>query len=68
MANPSTIASVGLPPLCNVYLAPKSVIIDNAGLHRNPWIDEVIRQRDCQVRCRPPSSSGFNPVELGLAF
>ena len=57
-----------LLPHCNVFPAPRSVIImDNATIHCNPRIEQVIRQHGCEIRYLPPYSPDYNPIELSFA-
>ena len=54
-----------LLPHCNAFPASRSVIImDNASIHVNPRIKEIIEAHGCQVRYLPPYSPDFNPIEL----
>ena len=57
-----------LLPHCNAYPAPRSVIImDNASIHCNPRIEQVIRQHGCEIKYLPPYSPDYNPIELSFA-
>jgi len=47
---------------------PKSVIImDNASIHCNARIEELITSHECEVRYLPPYSPDFNPIELSFS-
>ena len=53
---------------CDVFPAHRSVIImNNASIHCNPRIEEVIRQHGCEVRYLPPYSPDFNSIELSFS-
>ena len=41
--------------------------MDNASIHCNPRIKEVIRQYGCEVRYLPPYSLDFNPIDLSFS-
>ncbi len=57
-----------LLPLCSPFPAPKSVIImDNASIHCNARIEELITSHGCEVRYLPPYSPDFNPIELSFS-
>lgn len=57
-----------LLPHCGVFPIHRSIIIiDNASVHCNPRIEEVIRQHGCEVRFLPPYSPDFNPIELSFS-
>lgn len=57
-----------LVPHCNAFPAARSVIImDNASVHCNPRIEQVIRQHGCEIRYLPPYSPDYNPIELSFA-
>jgi len=57
-----------LLPHCNAFPAPRSVIVmDNASVHINPRIEEVIKAHGCEVRYLPPYSPDFNPIELSFS-
>ncbi len=57
-----------LLPLCSPFPAPKSVIImDNASIHCNARIEELIISHGCEVRYLPPYSPDFNPIELSFS-
>jgi hypothetical protein len=57
-----------LLPLCSPFPAPKSVIImDNASIHCNRRIEELITSHGCEVRYLPPYSLDFNPIELSFS-
>lgn len=54
-----------LLPHCNPYPEPRSVIVmDNASIHCNERVEEVIRQHGCRIRYLPPYSPDYNPIEL----
>jgi hypothetical protein len=54
---------------CNVYPAPRSVIImNNASAHRNPRIQEVIETYKCRVKYLPLYSPNYNLIELSFSI
>ena len=58
-----------LLPHCNAFPAQRSVIIlDNASIHVNPRIEEVIKAHGCEVPYLPPYSPDFNPIELSFSI
>ncbi len=51
--------------LCSLFPAPKSVIImDNASVHCNGQIKELITSHECQVSYLPSYSPDYNLIEL----
>ncbi len=57
-----------LLPYCNAYPARRSVIVlDNASIHVNPRIEEIIKAHGCEVRYLSPYLSDFNPIELSFS-
>ena len=57
-----------LLPHCNTFPAPRSVIVmDNASIHCNRRIKELIAQYGCEVRFLPSYSLDFNPIELSFS-
>ncbi|KAF7372240.1 DDE family endonuclease [Mycena venus] len=49
------------------FLQPKSVIVmDNAQIHKDPQIRELIEARGMWVMYIPPYSPDFNPIELAF--
>ncbi len=57
-----------LLPLCSLFPAPKSVIImNNASIHCNARIEELITSHGCEIRYLPPYSSDFNLIELSFS-
>ena len=57
-----------LLPNCGVFPAHRSVIVmDNASIHCNPRIEEVMCQHGCEIRYLPPYSPDFNPIELSFS-
>jgi len=55
-------------PHCNVYPAPRSVIVmDNVSVHVNPRIEEIIKTYGCKIRYLSPYSPDFNPIELSFS-
>lgn len=41
--------------------------MNNASVHCNARIEEVIRQHGCEIRYLPPYSPDFNPIELSFS-
>ena len=57
-----------LLPLCNPFPGPRSVIImDNASIHCNARVEELVRGHGCEIRYLPPYSPDFNPIELSFS-
>ena len=57
-----------LLPLCSLFSAPKSVIImNNASIHCNRRIEELIISHECEIRYLPSYSSNFNLIELSFS-
>ena len=57
-----------LLPLCSLFPASKSVIImNNASIHCNRRIEELITSHGCEVRYLPPYSPDFNFIELSFS-
>ncbi len=57
-----------LLPLCSFFPASKSVIImNNASIHCNARIEELITSHGCEVRYLSPYSPDFNPIELSFS-
>ncbi len=57
-----------LLPHCNAFPAARSVIImNNASIHCNARIEELITSHGCEVRYLPPYSSDFNSIELSFS-
>lgn len=53
---------------CGVFSAHRSVIVmDNASIHCNPRIEEVIRQHGCEIRYLPSYSPDFNSIEVSFS-
>lgn len=42
--------------------------MNNASIHINSRVKEVIEQHDCQIRYLPPYSPDFNPIELSFSM
>jgi hypothetical protein len=41
--------------------------MDNASIHCNPRIEEVIQEHGCEIHFLPPYSPDFNPIELSFS-
>jgi len=58
----------GLLAHMNPYPAKNSLIImDNARIHQDPRILEMIEQRGCRLLYLPPYSPDYNPIELAFS-
>ncbi|CAO1638558.1 unnamed protein product [Sympodiomycopsis kandeliae] len=53
-----------LLPECQPFPAPRSVIVcDNASVHKNPALIEMVEAAGCKMEYLPPYSPDFNPIE-----
>ncbi|KIL55693.1 hypothetical protein M378DRAFT_17709 [Amanita muscaria Koide BX008] len=43
------------------------IILDNARIHKHPWIMEKIEERGMRVMFLPPYSPDYNPIELAFS-
>ena len=58
-----------LLPNCNAFPAARSVVcLDNASIHINPLIREVIESNGCLIRYLPLYSPDHNPIELTFSM
>jgi transposase len=51
-------------PYCNPAPLPRSVIVmDNASIHKNARVRELVEGAGCRLKYLPPYSPDFNPIE-----
>ena len=56
-------------PHCNAFPGPRSVIIlDNARIHTDPDLEQLVEAKGCLLRYLPPYSPDLNPEELTFSI
>ena len=56
-----------LLPHCNVFLVRRNIIVlNNASIHVNSRIEEIIKAHDCETWYLPSYSLDFNSIELSF--
>ncbi|KNE88812.1 hypothetical protein PSTG_17749 [Puccinia striiformis f. sp. tritici PST-78] len=57
-----------LLPSMNPYPAPRSVLVlDNAQIHHNGRVAQLVEEQGCLIQYLPPYSPDLNPIEKGFS-
>jgi transposase len=43
------------------------IVVDNLKAHKSPRVAEILARKNCTVRCLPPYSPDFNPIEMAIS-